>query len=360
MFTYVIRRVLLLVPTLLGITLVVFTVMATTPGGMGASLLGKDLELRPAQRKAYEVYLNERFGLNQPLHVQYLRWLRRVLPVGFKKVGAGFPSGWTFGLKVPDLGYSFSRGRPVGTLILEALPITLLLESLSLPLTYLIAVGTGIRAAISRGQLADVGIGTILIGLYSLPEIWVGVLLIGFLTNREIIHWFPSNGLHDVLAESMPYLPHWTAAGFERGWLLDTLWHLALPLLCFSYASFAFLSRLMRASILDTLGMDFVRTARAKGLSGKTVLYRHVLRNSLISLITASSGILPGLIAGSFIVETIFGVPGMGKLTIDAVNSRDRDLFMSLTLITSLLQLIGFLIADLAYAVVDPRVTYVD
>jgi len=106
--------------------------------------------------------------------------------------------------------------------------------------------------------------------------------------------------------------------------------------------------------------MDFVRTARAKGLSGKTVLYRHVLRNSLISLITASSGILPGLIAGSFIVETIFGVPGMGKLTIDAVNSRDRDLFMSLTLITSLLQLIGFLIADLAYAVVDPRVTYVD
>ncbi len=360
MLTYVIRRLLLLVPTLLGITLVVFAVVASTPGGMGASLLGRDLELRPAQRKAYEAYLNERFGLNQPLHTQYLKWLKKVLPVGAKKIGEGFPSGWSVGLKAPDLGYSFNRGRPVGMLIWEALPITLLIESLSLPLTYLIAIGTGIRAALSRGKLADVGIGTILIGLYSLPEIWVGVLLIGVLTNREILHWFPSNGLHDVLAESMPYLPHWTSSGFERGWLLDTLWHLTLPLICFSYASFAFLSRLMRANILDTLGLDFVRTARAKGLASRIVLYRHVLRNSLISLITASSGILPGLIAGSFIVETIFGIPGMGKLTIDAVKSRDRDLFMSLTLITSLLQLIGFLLADLAYALADPRVSYVN
>lgn len=360
MTTYLIRRLLLMVPTLIGSTVVVFFVIAMSPGGLGASLLNKNMELKPAQRKAYEAYLNQRYGLNKPLSVQYFKWLNKVSPIGLKSADSGFPSGWSVGFKVPDLGKSFTRDRPVIDLVEEALPITLLLESLSIPIIYSIAFATGIRAARSRGQLADVGIGTVLIALFSLPEIWVGVLLIGYLTNRQYVHWFPSNGLHDVLSDSMTYLPTWGVGGFQRGWLLDTGWHLVLPLWCFCYGGFAFLSRLTRGSLLETLGLDFVRTARAKGLSEHVVLYRHVVRNSLISQITVASSILPGLIAGSVIVETIFGIPGMGKLAIDAVNSRDKELFLSITLIASVLQLIGYLITDLAYAIADPRVSYVD
>jgi peptide/nickel transport system permease protein len=360
MTTYLIRRLLLMVPTLIGSTLVVFFVIAMSPGGLGASLLNKNMDLKPAQRKAYETYLNQRYGLNKPLPLQYLKWLSRVLPIGRKAVSEGFPTGWTFGFKTPDLGKSFTRDRPVADLIGEALPITLLLEALSLPIIYGVAFSTGIRAALSRGKLWDVGLGTVLIALFSLPEIWVGVLLIGYLTSNQYVHWFPSNGLHDVLSDSMTFLPTWGPAGFQRGWLLDTVWHLVLPLWVWSYGGFAFLSRLMRGSLLETLGLDYVRTARAKGLSNRVVLYRHVVRNSLISQITSAAGILPGLIAGSVIIETIFGIPGMGKLAIDAVNSRDKELFLSITLIASLLQLLSYLITDIAYAIADPRVSYVD
>lgn len=360
MTQYLIRRLLLLFPTLIGTTAVVFFVIALSPGGIGASLLSRDMELRPEERKAREAYLKARYDLDKPLPVQYLKWLNKVSPIGLKKSGSGFPAGWTIGFKAPDLGESFSRQRPVSELIAEALPVTLLLEGCSLPLIYLIALSTGIRSARARGKFVDVGLGTILIGLFSLPEIWIGVLLIGFLTNRQIVHWFPSNGLHDVMSDTMPFLPAWQDGKFQRGWLLDEGWHLVLPLWCLSYGSFAFLSRLTRGSMLETLSLDFVRTARAKGLSDRVVLYRHVVRNSLIAQITVAANILPGLIAGSVIIETIFGLPGMGKLSIDAVNARDRELFLSLTLIASLLQLIGFLIADIAYAVADPRVSYVD
>lgn len=360
MLTYIIRRLLLMIPTLIGMTAVVFAVAAMAPGGIGASLLSQDMQLRPAERKAREAYLKARYDLDKPLPVQYFKWLNKVSPIGVKEAGAGFPSGLKFGFKTPDLGESFTRQRPVADLILEALPVTLLLESCSLPLIYLVAVGTGIRAARFRGKLTDIGLGFVLIGLFSLPEIWVGVLLIVFLTNRQIIYIFPTNGLHDMQADSMAFLPSWGTNGFARGWLLDTAWHLVLPLWCFSYGSFAFLSRLTRGSMLETLGLDFVRTARAKGLPENLVIYRHAARNSLISLITASSGILAGLIGGAVVVESIFGIPGMGKLAVDAANSRDRELLLSLTLIASVLQLIGFLLADLGYALADPRVSYVD
>ncbi len=318
------------------------------------------MELRPAECKAREAYLKARYDLDKPLPYQYFKWLNKVSPIGVKERGVGFPGALRFGFKRPDLGESFTRQRPVSELVLEALPVSLLLECCSLPIYYFIGIGTGIRAARKRGTLTDVGIGFILLGLYSLPEIWVGVMCIALLTNRQIIHWFPSNGLHDILADSMPFLPSWGPNGFNRGYLLDTGWHLVLPLLCISYGSFAFLSRLVRGSLLETLGLDFVRTARAKGLSEKVVVFRHAVRNSMISVITSSSGILAGLVTGSVVVETIFGIPGMGKLAVDAAEARDRELLLSLTLIVSVLQLVGFLLTDVAYALADPRVSYVD
>lgn len=349
-----------MVPTLIGMTAVVFAFSALSPGGIGGALLSADMQLRPAERKAREAYLKARYDLDKPLPYQYFKWLNKVSPIGVKDRGAGFPASSRFGLKWPDLGESFSRQRPVAELIGEALPVSLILESCSLPLVYLIAIGTGIRAARKRGTLTDVGLGFVLLGLFSLPDIWVGVMCIALLTSNNKLQWFPSNGLHDLLADSMPFFPTWGPDGFHRGYLLDTAWHLVLPLWCISYSGFAFLSRLTRGSLLETLGLDFVRTARAKGLNERVVIFRHAVRNSLISLITASSGLLAGLVGGAVVVETIFGIPGMGKLAVDAANARDRELLLSLTLIASVLLLAGYLLADLAYAVADPRVSYVD
>jgi peptide/nickel transport system permease protein len=194
--------------------------------------------------------------------------------------------------------------------------------------------------------------------MWSIPIIWAGVLLQGYLTNAEYLKWFPTTGLHELEAEAMTFLPSSGPYGFERGWLLDTLWHLVLPVICLSYGSVAFLSKLSRGAILDTISADYVRTARAKGVPERSVLYVHVLRNSLLPMITVLAHLLPALLAGSVVVETIFGLPGMGKLIVDAVSDRDRELVLSETLVAGILGLISYLLADIGYAVADPRVSY--
>jgi ABC-type dipeptide/oligopeptide/nickel transport system permease component len=188
--------------------------------------------------------------------------------------------------------------------------------------------------------------------------ILAGVLAIGYLGNVQYVKLFPAGNLSDVLADSMPFLPGQTAQGFSRGWLLDRAWHLALPIICLSYGHFAYLSKLSRGAVLENLRADYVRTARAKGVSEKDVLFRHVFSNSLIPLITVAAQLLPALIAGSVVVENIFSIQGMGKLFVDAINTRDRELFLSLALVMGLLGLVCYLLADILYAVVDPRVTY--
>jgi microcin C transport system permease protein len=360
MLTYLIRRLMLFVPTLLGASILTFTIIAASPGGLGGALVGPGSQMRPEERKAMMAYYNERYGLNRPPPVQYLKWLNRISPVGFKAVGEGFPGSWKFGLKWSDLGESWTRHRPVADLIGEALPITLLLECSSLPIIYLVALLTGIAAARSRGKFADVGLGTLLVGIYSMPEIWVGVLMIGFLTNRQYLHLFPTNGLHDIRSDSMLFLPSWGPNGWDRGWLLDVIWHLALPVICLSYGSFAYLSRLSRGALLETLSMDYIRTARAKGNSENVVIYRHALRNSLLPMITVTASILPAILAGSVIIETIFGLSGMGLLFTESALNTDREMLMALTLIYALLLMICFLVADIAYVIADPRVSYVD
>lgn len=387
MLSYIIRRLLLFPPTLIGITMIVFFTIALSPGGIGGSLLSGEGNMRPAERAQRRAYLEERFGLDKPYVVQYLRWLNNVSPIGFgtwkstdpivmaaaqeaaklppnpdgsrpkPKIRAGDVRLSRPGIKWPDLGKSWTRNQPVSAVILEALPVSITLESASVPITYLIAVLSGIYAARHRGKLIDVGSGAVLIALFSIPTIWTGVLFVGFLCNNDYVHWFPANGFHDLQANSMPFLPHF-AGGFQCGWLLDTAWHLIGPLICISYGNFAVLSRLTRGSLLDTLGADFVRTGRAKGLSERVVLFRHAFRNSLIPLITIAAYILPGLISGAVIVETIFGLPGMGKLSLDAIEARDRELILSVTFIISVLTLIGYLLADIGYAIADPRVSY--
>ncbi|QNN22207.1 ABC transporter permease [Planctomycetales bacterium ZRK34] len=359
MTTYVIRRMLLMIPTLIGITAVVFFVMAMSPGGVGGSLLNELGEMEAEKAQAMREYYNQRYGLDKPLPVQYARWLNQISPIGFEttQTAEGVKFGG-FGFKWPDLGVSFSKGRPVIDLYKEALPVTLLLNLVTMPIVYIIAIFSGIYAARHRGKLIDVGSGVTLLGLWSIPTIWAGVMLIGFFASREYWYWFPSSGLNSTLATQMSFLPSWSGGVFERGWLLDRCWHLVLPVACLTYGGFAFLSKLMRSAMLENLSADYVRTARAKGLADRVVLWQHAFRNSLLPLITIAASIVPGLLAGSIIVESIFSIPGMGLLTIKAINARDRELVLAGALIAGLLSMISILIADLCYVLADPRVSY--
>ncbi|MGH7177173.1 MAG: ABC transporter permease [Tepidisphaeraceae bacterium] len=405
MTTYLLRRALLMIPTLIGATMLVFFVVAAAPGGISADTLSAEGNMRPEQRRARAAYLNARYGLNKPLIVQYLRWLNKVSPVGFRTWEPDDPEvqrslteanrlraelrpklldeGMTEaraedelmkrivippeagdvrfnkpGLKTPDLGDSFTRGRKVSALISTALPITVLLNIIAIPIEYVLAVLTGVWAARHRGKTVDIVSGTTSLAMWSLPQIWVTVLVIGFFASDRYLHWFPTNGLSDVRADSMAFLPNWPDSGFHRGWLLDFGWHLILPVLCIAYVNVAFLHKLSRASLLDTIQSDFVRTARAKGVNERAVLWAHAFRNSLIPLITVLVSLLPAMITGSIIVETVFGINGMGRLSLEAVEQRDRELFLSNTLIVMLLTLAAYLLADILYVIADPRVSY--
>ena len=459
MTTYLVRRILLMFPTLVGITLVVFVVMASSPGGISAQALIEGQNLEPQAKKALEDYYNRLYGLDQPAPLQYLRWLNNISPAGFTFDENNRLSGFSL-FKGSDLGTSFRFGRPVRDLVAERVPITLLLNLLSLPLIYAAAIAIGVRAARERGGAFDVASGGIMLALWSVPTMLAGILLIGFLASEQYWHWFPTAGLSRREALDMPFLPHWhhpraglallgamlggavllgaagrwlprragaavmgalgaglgfamasalpggggalvhavlmlvlgsalgTFAGlagkgvrtwgfallgillgawlsrrwggdeWTAGFLADRLRHLVLPVVCLSYGGFAFLSKLVRTSMLENLLSDFARTARAKGVREHDVLWRHVFRNGLLPLITVSAGILPALLGGSVIVETIFSIDGMGKLAVEAVKGRDRELVLSLTLISGFLTLIGYLVADLCYAVADPRVSY--
>lgn len=466
MLTYIIHRLLLMIPTLIGVTAVVFFVMAWAPGGFG----GQELNQQGAQTEGEEarrirLYFEARYGLGKPAYIQYGRWLNQISPVGFAlsdqvtftdadrdamKIALshadevidsdnqreqaeqvivamaqfqgttleqatedllsvmrdpqrarglmdrlGIAPGELFwqkferalgqgedraaavileeltwqapGLrrvvfsmpmvKWPDLGQSL-RGRRVADLLLQTIPITLLLNALSLPLIYGIAIISGIYAARHRGGWFDVGSGTTFLGLWSLPQIWVGVMLIGLVANREVIKLFPTAGLNSLDAAGMTFLPALLKEGFSQGWLLDRLWHLILPVLCMTYAGFAFLSKLTRGSILENLYADFTRTARAKGVRETDVLFRHVLRNSLLPLITVFINVLPAMFVGSVVVETIFSIQGMGKLGVEAAFMKDRELVMATTFIGALIGLGCAIARDILYAMADPRVSY--
>lgn len=357
MLNYLLRRVLLMFPTLLGITLVVFAVMVMAPGGFSAQTLIGGANLKPQEKQALLDYYNKRYGLDEPAPIQYLRWLNHVSPVGFVQDDKGQYIGFSL-TKGMDLGKSFLYGRPVTDILAERIPITLSLNLISLPLIYGIAILVGVRAASKRGGQFDVGSNVSMLALWSIPTMLAGVLLIGFFANVQYFQWFPTAGISSREAQDMTFLPTWVDGQFVRGYLLDRIWHLLLPVICLSYAGFAGLAKLTRASVLENLNADYARTARAKGLTEEDVLWRHVFRNSLLPLITVSAGLLPSLLAGSLIVENIFSINGMGQLAVEAVKGRDRELVLSITWISGALTLAGYLIADFCYTLADPRVNY--
>jgi peptide/nickel transport system permease protein len=203
-------------------------------------------------------------------------------------------------------------------------------------------------ASVRRGKAFDVGWSLSTLALFSLPIIWVGEFMVGFLGNPQYLGWFPAAGAHSTNTEWM------TSMGYAR----DYLWHMVLPVVCLTYGGFAYISKLKRAAMLDNLGADYVRTARAKGVSGLVVVTRHVFRNSLLPMITVFAWVIPGLLGGSVVVENIFSIKGMGDLMLTATLGRDLPIVQAVAFIGSVITLACFLVADICYALADPRVSY--
>jgi len=261
-------------------------------------------------------------------------------------------------LAAPDLGFSYSKSRPVLDLILERLPITLMLNLIAVPIIYFIAVPSGMLAAVKRGTFIDVASGALFVALWSIPVVWAGVLLLGYLASDAGLGAFPTGGLNSAEADSYPFLPQRIDGEWQHGWLLDRLWHVCLPVVCLVYAGFAVISKQTRAAMLDNFNADYVRTAKAKGVKNNDVVFRHVFRNSLLPLITMFATIFPAMLAGSVVVERIFTIPGMGSLMIEAIYLKDRELLLANTLMVGVVNLLALLLADILYALADPRITY--
>lgn len=259
---------------------------------------------------------------------------------------------WTIQALTFDFGDSYAKRRPVIRMIAEALPISVLLSGLSILISYLIAIPMGIFSAVKKHTPADHVTTVILFILYSLPSFWVAGLLLLTTTGPPFLSLFPTRGLNTTGV----YLGAPDVTFMQ--WLADRAWHLILPVTCLTYGSLAYISRQMRSAMLETLNQDFIRTAQAKGLSGSAVIFKHALRNSLIPVLTISAGLLPELIAGAIIIESIFTIPGMGVLTFEAIVNRDYPVINAVLFFSAFLTLLGILIVDLSYALVDPRITY--
>jgi peptide/nickel transport system permease protein len=294
--------------------------MHLAPGGP----VDAAMQLNPKASLEARQRLAQAYGLDRPLPEQYGAWVSRVARL--------------------DFGRSFLDDRPVTEKILERLPVTLAINISSMLLILGLAVPLGVLAAVRPGGLFD-RLTTVLVFVgYSVPSFWVALL--GMAVFGVQLHWLPVSGLRSLDAESLGL----------AGQVLDMAWHLVLPVGILVVLGLAGMSRYMRASMLDVLRQDYIRTARAKGLPESRVLFHHGLRNALLPLITLLGLSLPDLIGGSVIMETIFSIPGMGRLFYEAVMARDYPVIMALVTIGAGLTLLGNLLADLAYASADPRI----
>ena len=428
MLGYILHRSLLMVPTLIGITVISFFIMHLAPGDpvdlfLGGAAGGEGLasdRQRDIEKTRQE--LRRQLGLDRPVHIQYVNWVtalflkvesisafdrsamqaddllerlnpteRRVLMElgradqkdqflalvrdfapreaselqqsslwtgrtfsadgNYAYRGAGIElfklAGYRF--VTLDFGRSFKDNQPVIGRILQRLPVTLEINIIALVIAYLVGLPLGVWLAVKQNTFTDRLLTTGTFVLWSMPSFWVGMLLIIFLCNREFFYWFPASGMQSLDASG-----DWSTLRT----VTDHLYHMFLPVLASAYISFATISRYMRTSMLENLRQDYVRTARAKGLSENVVILRHVYRNSLIPIVTTSAGLLPALIAGSVFIETIFTIPGMGLLGFESVLSRDYPMVMAIFTIGSLLSLLGILVSDILLKVVDPRITF--
>ena len=335
MLVYLIKRLLLAGVTLSVILLASYVLLRCAPGDPARSNMfmdesaGSSMDAEKGEHRGNRA-VREKLGLDEPVLTGFVRWYKAAVFHG-------------------DFGSSavVDPGRPVVRMIAERLPVTLKLNCWSILFTYLLAIIIGVYSAKYENTWFDRGWAFGLFVLYSLPVMWVGLLLQALCCEGGVWPVFPLKGLNVTDADSM------------NSWqlLIASAKCYILPVLCLSYAGLAGLSRYARNSMLEVIHGDFIRTARAKGASETSILGHHAFRNALITLITLFGGLLPGLIAGSVLVEYIFNIPGMGALSLVALSSRDYPLVMALFAFSGILTLAGILLSDLLYAAADPRIS---
>ncbi|WP_018467453.1 ABC transporter permease [Calidithermus timidus] len=335
MFAYTVRRLLQMVPLLFAASVVIYALLALQPGDPLDQLRQANPRITAEQLEA----LKRAYGLDQPIYVRYFKWLGRALQ--------------------GDLGLSRDYGISAAQFIFQQrLPYTLLLSGLALLISLAVAIPVGIFSAVRQYSTADYAITTLAFMGYSMPVFFLGILLLFLFTvwipdHLAFFPRFPIGGVPNLLWSDVRS----GNVGF-LAFLGQWAWHLVLPVLALSVIQMATYTRFMRASLLEVLNQDFVRTARAKGLAERKVLYKHALRNALIPIVTVVGLAIPGVLSGAVITETIFSWPGMGRAIFDSLVAKDYNVAMAALAFLAFLTALFNLITDLMYAVVDPRIRY--
>jgi peptide/nickel transport system permease protein len=321
MAKYIIKRMLGLVPTLIGITLISFFVIHLAPGKP------TDVQTSLNPKVSYEAKqrLEKLYGLDKPIHIQYVEWVKRFVKF--------------------DFGRSYLDDRPVSEKIAERIPVTILINFSAILLTLIIGIPLGIISAVKRGKLFDRLITILVFIGFSTPEFWLALLLMNLFCIN--LGWLPVSGIASLDFESYNII----------GKTFDMARHLILPVAISTFGGLAIISRYMRTEMIGIISQDYIRTARAKGLDENSVIYKHALKNALLPIITILGLSVPGLIGGSVIFESIFAIPGMGRLFYESVMARDYPVIMGALSIGAILTLLGNFLADIAYSYADPRIS---
>ncbi len=347
MIKYLLKRILMMIPTLLGVTIIVFIIINLAPGspieqklqalkfGGGASAGGANQIAGSSSQSGSSTVSNEvlealkkQYGFDKPIHERYFLWLKNILTL--------------------NLGESFTYEEPVSNVITSKFPVSLQFGLFSLLLSYLISIPLGIYKAVKSGSSFDTLSSIVLFIFYSIPPFMLGILLIVFLGGGSFFDLFPIGGITSDNYDDLSFFNQIT----------DRIHHFVLPLFCYVIGSFTSLTLLMKNSLLEEINKDYVRTARAKGLNEKVVILKHALRNALIPIVTGIGSFLSVFFAGSLLIETIFQLDGIGLLSYKSILSRDYNVIMGLVFFQSLLFLLGNIISDLCYVIVDPRIDF--
>lgn len=365
MTKYIIRRIIQAIPVLFGVTIVVYAILLAAPGGPTAKFNQNPritLEMKEAFKKAW--------GLDQPIPVQYCRWMGFCNPEAEGLAVFLGPNGWPNLLPTPisgatngvlhgDFGFSISSGELVNTTITRAALPTLILAGVALFVWLVVAVLMGVYAAIHRYSLFDQAATVFAYVGFAMPTFWLGIMLI-FLFSGPGLNILPAGGMTETrLSPPFGSDDYWVYFGQKPlEALSDIGWHLIMPVFTLVVVNIAGDSRFVRASMLEALNQDYVRTAKAKGLPGRAVTFKHALRNAMLPVVTNIGLEIPFLFTGAIVTETIFSWPGIGRATIAATNNFDYPVLMGILLISSALVVLANLLADVAYAVIDPRIKF--